>query len=288
MNHELLVCGNIARDTIFGNERYGGSASAIAINANRLGISSGLLSVVGKDTFSKQYIKYLTENHINIDLVRNSLKKLPECIVSGQMESDVNIEWIDNGCHQAMESMDIDFEKALKYSVVHLVSCPPKLAQKLAYSGLNILSYEPGPYIHTDPAYLDFAVVDRSKMVFFNEEEYQSALKVSGLKSPEDFISGSHRVLIVTKGVKGSDYYYGSDQGLQSGHVEAIKPKTGIVDTTGAGDCYKAGFLAGHIRGRSLSECALIGSYMGATCLTQEGGILPEDKIREIRKFCKI
>ena len=288
MNHELLVCGNIARDVIFGNEKWGGSAPAIAVNATKLGISSGLLSVIGKDTFSKQYRKYLMENHISIDLVQDSLEKLPECIVSDQMETGVDIKWNDNGSHKAMDVMDVDFKEALKYSIVHLVSCPPKLARKLAYSGLNILSYEPGPYIHTDSNYLDFAVIDRSGMVFFNEEEYQSALKVSGFKSPKDFIAGSHRILIVTRGAKGSDYYCGSDQGLQSGHVDAIKPKTDAVDTTGAGDCYKAGFLAGHIRGRSLSECALIGSYMGAACLSQEGGILPEDKIREIRKYCKI
>ena len=63
---ELLVCGNIARDLIFGNERYGGSAPAIAVNAARLGVSTGLLSVIGKDIFSEQYREYLIQNGINI------------------------------------------------------------------------------------------------------------------------------------------------------------------------------------------------------------------------------
>ena len=283
-----MVCGNIARDIIFGNERYGGSASAIAVNAARLGISSGLLSVIGRDVFSEQYRKYLIENHISMELVESSLDKLPECIVSSNPSSGIDVEWIDNGSHQAMETMRIGLETSIKNSIVHLVSCPPRLAKRLAEVEIINLSYEPGPYIHSDSAYLDFAVVDKSKMIFFNEEEYLSALEISGLKSPRDFIADGNRILVITRGENGSDLYLNTSHGFESEHVDAIKPETHVVDVTGAGDCYKAGFLVGYIRGRSLRECAIIGSYMGAACLTQEGGILPGDKIAEIKVIFQI
>ncbi len=283
MSQELLVCGNIARDVIFGNEKRGGSAPAIAINAGRLGVSSGLLSVVGKDIFSQEYLHFLRANNINIDMVEKSLEELPECRVFTNSASAVEVKWIDNGCHEAMENMQVSLNAALNYSVVHLVSCPPGLARKLSEIGITNLSYEPGPYIHEDPAYLDFAVIDRSKMLFLNEEEYQSALKISGLRSPRDFIHDSNRILIVTKGANGSELYVDTANGLKSEHIEAVKPEGNIIDTTGAGDSYKAGFFAGYIRGRSLSECALIGSYMGAACITQEGGILHPGAVARIK-----
>lgn len=205
MSRELLVCGNIAKDVIFGGERYGGSAPAIAINAERLGVSSGLISVVGKDTFSQEYLHYLETNNINIDMVEKKLEKLPECRVFTNSTSSVEAVWVDNGCHEAMENMQVNLKEALRYSVVHLVSCPPGLARKLSEIGIAHLSYEPGPYIHEDSSYLDFAVINKSEMLFLNEDEYQSALRISGYKSPRDFIHESNRILIVTKGEKGSD-----------------------------------------------------------------------------------
>ena len=284
---ELLVCGNIARDLIFGNERYGGSVPAIAVNAARLGVSTGLLSGIGKDIFSEQYREYLIQNGISMELVESNLDKLPEFIVSSP-SLGIGVEWIDNGSHQAMETMRVDIRAACKYSVVHLVSCPPGLASRLAETGIFNLSYEPGPYIHDNSAYLDFAVVDKSRMIFFNEEEYQSAVEISGLKHPRDFVAGSNRILIITRGERGSDVYLDTTDGFKKEHVDAIKTEIPVVDVTGAGDCYKAGFLAGYIRGRSLRDCAIIGSYMGAACLTQEGGILPENKIAEIRVIGQI
>jgi sugar/nucleoside kinase (ribokinase family) len=283
MNHEILICGNIARDIIFGSERYGGSAAAIAVNTSRLGLSSGLMSVIGKDAFSERYRKYLLRNGVDISFVEINLEKLPECLVSDNSNSTVNVEWIDNESHRAMEKIDVNLNALLKYRLVHMVSCSPGLAKRLAGMGIENLSYEPGPYIYSNSDYLDFDVVNTSKLIFFNEEEFRRALEISGLESPKDFVAGSKRVLIITKASKGSDLYLNTSFGFEHRHVDSVDPEADVVDATGAGDCYKSGFLAGFIRERSIPDCALIGSYMASACLTQKGGILPKTKINEIK-----
>jgi len=288
MTHELLACGNIARDVIFDHENFGGSAAAIAVNASRLGISTGLISVVGKDPTSDRYLDFLSKNNINIELVERRLENLPECIISAQPGTAPNIEWVDNGSHEAMNDMKINFKQALKYSVTHLVSCSPGLANALIKSGVKNLSYEPGPYIHTEPACLDFAIIDNSKFLFFNDDEFQAAGEIWGSNSPRDFIGASGRILIITKGAEGSDIYQNTNAGFLSEHIDAIGLNSKIIDSTGAGDCYKTGFLVGYIKGRKLKECALIGSYMGAICLTQEGGILSLDKIAKVKRAFNI
>lgn len=56
----------------------------------------------------------------------------------------------------------------------------------------------------------------------------------------------------------------------QTTHVRSRATK--IVDTTGAGDCFDAGFLAGLARGLSLVEAAQIGSLAAAACIAHTGG----------------
>ena len=45
-----------------------------------------------------------------------------------------------------------------------------------------------------------------------------------------------------------------------------------MVDTTGAGDQYAAGFLFGLARGRPLAECGRLGSMAAAEVISHYGG----------------
>lgn len=277
MNHELLVAGQIAKDTILGEEIFGGSASIIAVNSHRLGLSTGLLSVIGRDPFSQRYQRFLEESGVSIDLVSKDLESLPECEVHLGEGGSYRATWHDNGCHPMMENMEVRPSEVSNYPWVHFVSCTPGLVERISRLGIKV-SLEPGPPLLSDSEYLNFLILARSSLVFFNEDEYQAALEITGYKSPRDFIAGSQRILVVTKGQRGSDIFRGD----HSQHVEAVTPSQ-MLDPTGAGDCYKSGFLSGYIRGRSLRECALIGSLMGAACVTQLGGILSQEFLTRIK-----
>ena len=53
-------------------------------------------------------------------------------------------------------------------------------------------------------------------------------------------------------------------------------PAARVVDTTGAGDAWAAGFLYGHLRGASLSAAGTIGSLLGAETVQHLGAAIPE------------
>jgi ribokinase len=57
--------------------------------------------------------------------------------------------------------------------------------------------------------------------------------------------------------------------GEQSQHVEAFK--VDVVDTTGAGDAFCAGFLYGLIRDKSLEQCGRIGNFVASRCIERMG-----------------
>ena len=70
---------------------------------------------------------------------------------------------------------------------------------------------------------------------------------------------------MVKRGEKGC--YVASDEGCYE--VPAYKVK--VVDTTGAGDAFNAGFLYGLLKGKNLEDCARIGNYLASLCIQHVG-----------------
>lgn len=90
--------------------------------------------------------------------------------------------------------------------------------------------------------------------------DYEMGLIESRVKSRE---SRKPKIIITTLGAKGSVI----ESGGKKIKVEAAKP-TEVLDPTGAGDAYRAGFLAGFMRDLDLKTCGQLGSI--ASCYTVE------------------
>ena len=73
------------------------------------------------------------------------------------------------------------------------------------------------------------------------------------------------KVVAVKLGEKGCFVTDGEEQHA----IEAFK--TGVVDTTGAGDAFCAGFLYGLLNGTSLLECGRIGNFVASRKVTRMG-----------------
>jgi sugar/nucleoside kinase (ribokinase family) len=79
--------------------------------------------------------------------------------------------------------------------------------------------------------------------------------------------------LVVTVGEKGSILYQIKNGQTTSRRFPPSSLFGDFIDPTGAGDNFKAGFLTGLLRGRSIEDCLQIGSDMGAAVLSVQGGI---------------
>ena len=106
--------------------------------------------------------------------------------------------------------------------------------------------------------------VEGAYSLFVNEYEYQLLQKHTGLNQ-EDILNIVH-FLVVTLGEKGAVIY-------ADGHEFQVPayPVEHIVDPTGVGDAFRAGFLRGYQEGFSWELCGKIGSLSSAYCLEQNG-----------------
>jgi len=55
-------------------------------------------------------------------------------------------------------------------------------------------------------------------------------------------------------------------------HLPAITPPLPVIDTTGAGDCFLAGFIAGRLRGYDMQQAGKVATAVAASCITAMGG----------------
>jgi len=118
-------------------------------------------------------------------------------------------------------------------------------------------------------------------IVFANEEEAKS---FTGLQ-PEEALENLARrcdIAIVKVGKEGAFV----QQGTQKWGIPAFP--TTVVDTTGAGDYFAAGFLAGLANGCDLGKCGVIGSIMAGEVIQVIGAELEDSRWAEIKKLAEL
>ncbi|WP_144184788.1 adenosine kinase [Elioraea rosea] len=108
-------------------------------------------------------------------------------------------------------------------------------------------------------------VRDEVDILFANEAEILSLYEVTSFAEALDAVRAETRIACLTRSEKGSVVVAG-------GATHAIEAEPAqVVDTTGAGDAYAAGFLAGHVRGRDAAQCGRLGSLAAAEAISHYG-----------------
>lgn len=111
-------------------------------------------------------------------------------------------------------------------------------------------------------------------IVFANSHEIKSLYETSSFDEALAQIRKDCKLAAVTRSEKGSVIVRGDETVV----IEATKIRE-LVDTTGAGDLYAAGFLHGYTQGRSLKDCGDLGS-LAAGLVIQQLGPRPRQNLR--------
>lgn len=281
INKKILIVGNLARDIIKKRSYFGGSAGVIAVNTKLLGLEPEIMSIIGKDKFSQRYLKYLNNIDIKTDHVYQEITNIASCKIISFLNKNSCRQWTDNGVSQKMSNLNPEYKYINDFNLIHLVSVPSCLIQKilsiLDKNKSTILSYEPGPKIIIHPEWIDLKILKRIDFLFGNEEEIESLVKYLNVKDPSEILNFGPKIIVETKGHKGSLIYT-----LRS-CLKILPIKMVCKDPTGAGDAYKSGFLYGYLNSLSLEKCGLLGSNLASKAINKYGGILNKNETKKYK-----
>ncbi len=103
-------------------------------------------------------------------------------------------------------------------------------------------------------------------VLFANEDEITSLYEVETFDDALQHVRRDCRIAALTRSEKGSVVVAGDEV-----HVVDAEPVDAVVDTTGAGDQFAAGFLHGLTKGHDLATCARIGGIAAAEVIAHVG-----------------
>lgn len=128
-------------------------------------------------------------------------------------------------------------------------------------------------------------MVKKADVVFGNRDEFEELAKINGYENMDDlfselFASYSNKLvqkkIVVTDGADDVVFYKGDANGIESGSVPVpLVKKEDIVDTTGAGDSFVAGFIYELMRGKDIRECIEVGIKISSQVIRVIGCNLP-------------
>lgn len=119
--------------------------------------------------------------------------------------------------------------------------------------------------------FLDF-IKNHVDILFANETEIMSLFEVDTFDKALQQIRGHCEIAALTRSEKGSVIVKGSEV-----HVVDAEKGVKVIDTTGAGDAYAAGFLYAYTQGKSLAQAGKLGGMLAAEIISHYGARAESD-----------
>ena len=110
------------------------------------------------------------------------------------------------------------------------------------------------------------AIRDGAHIVVADEDEINVLMGTDNFDDTLEAIRKYDNLFVMTRSDKGSVIVHRGEQ-----HVQEATRVEKVIDTTGAGDAYCAGFLYGWVHDRTLAECARAGTLCATAVIQQVG-----------------
>ena len=254
----------------------GGSVANSIVGLSQLGNEVGFIGKVNDDELGSKYEDGLKQENVKYFYSKKK-EELPTgtCLIlvtpdsertmctflgtAGKInENDVDVNAVKNSKITFLEGYLWDegdpktaFDKAIQNS------------NKVAMSLSDLFCVE-----RHKPHFLDL-VKNKLDITFANEQEFTSLIDAKNFEEVINFSKKLDKIIVITRGENGAIAIKGNEI------VECdIQKNLKIVDLTGAGDLFAAGFLHGHVNNLSIKESLQKGTEMSSKVIQQIGARL--------------
>lgn len=269
----------------------GGSAANTICGLARLGLRCGFIGAVGEDEPGKRLTAALAGVGVDASRVRakpnlptGSVLCLSDPAAAGRSM------YVSPGANAALSLEDIDLGYLGSARMLHMSSFVHDAQLELQKSIVTHLgrlvqvSFAPGTLYVSRGLEQIGAIIGRTSVLFVNEDELRRLTGKDTRGGAERCLGEGCRMVVVTSGKGRIRLSAGEEEpavcyirfrGRAHGDGECVVPPSRVpaqvVDTTGAGDAFAAGFLYGLVRGKSAGTCGVLGDLTARFCIAERG-----------------
>lgn len=269
----------------------GGCANNTAIALSRLGVSAGAMGKVGNDHFGNIIRQNLTENRVDTTgMIQDTKANTSFTFVAVASDGERSFcHYI--GANGELSEDDLNWDVIKTAKILHIAGAlvMPKFdGQPMA----NVLQKAKALGITTS---LDTAWDATGKWL----ETLEPCLQYTDIFLPSiteaQHLTNTSELTEITKFLRNYGINtVGIKMGERGSYIstpeeDLLTPayQVNVVDATGAGDAYVAGFLAGTVKGWDLKTTAELASATGAACVTAIGTTAGIQNMEETLKICE-
>ena len=254
----------------------GGSIANSIVGLSQLGNKVGFIGKVSDDEFGYKYEEGLKKENVEYFYSKKK-EELPTgtCLILVTPDSERTMCTFLGTAGKINEN-DVSSEAIKKSEMIFLEGYlwdegEPKTAFNKAINIANKVAMSLSDQFCVDrhkPHFLDL-VKNKLDITFANEQEITSLIEAKNFNDVINFSKKLNKLVIVTRGEKGAVAIKGNEV------IESdIQKNLNILDLTGAGDLFAAGFLHGYINKLSTKECLEKGTEMSSKVIQQIGARL--------------
>ena len=254
----------------------GGSVANSIVGLSQLGNNVGFIGKISDDDFGKKYEIGLKKENVNY-IYSKKKENLPTgtCLILITPDSERTM-CTYLGTAGKINEKDVDLNAIKDSKLVFLEGYlwdegDPKQAfdKAVNYSNKVAMSLSDKFCVERHKPHFFDLVKNKLDVTFANEEEIVSLIDAKNFTEVIEFAKETGRHLIITRGKKGAI----SIDGDKTLEIEANK-NLKIIDLTGAGDLFAAGYLHGYINDFSQEECLKKATDMSSKIIQKIGARL--------------
>ena len=254
----------------------GGSVANSIVGLSQLGNKVGFIGKVSDDEFGSKYEEGLKKENVEYFYSKKK-EELPTgtCLILVTPDSERTMCTFLGTAGKINEN-DVSLDAIKKSEIIFLEGYlwdegEPKKAFDKAINHANKVAMSLSDLFCVDRHKANFLNLVKNKLdiTFANEQEITSLIEAKNFDEVINFSKQLNKLIIVTRGEKGAVAINGEEI-VENG----IKKNLNIVDLTGAGDLFAAGFLHGYVNKISTKQCLEKGTEMSSRVIQQIGARL--------------
>jgi len=254
----------------------GGSVANSIVGISQLGNKVGFIGKVSDDDLGSKYEEGLKKENVEYFYSKKK-EELPTgtCLILVTPDSERTMCTF-LGIAGKINENDVSSDAIKKSEIIFLEGYlwdegDPKSAFDKAINNANKVAMSLSDQFCVDrhkPHFLDL-VKNKLDITFANEQEITSLIDAKNFDEVINFSKQLGKLIVLTRGKNGA-IAIKRDEVVEYGVQKNLK----IVDLTGAGDLFAAGFLHGHVKNLSIKESLQKGTEMSSKIIQQIGARL--------------